>query len=110
MQSRDALHGGSRRALLWCLVAFAIVQLGLAGLAHFEFHGLRDPHYAPKAERLEERIRALEPQADRVPIVVMLGSSRTVHGFIGTAVEADIRARLGRQAIAFNFGQPGAGP
>jgi hypothetical protein len=81
---------------------FALVQLGLG----LEETALRDPTYWFKAERLKRRLTG----AERPLTVVMLGSSRTLHGLEAASLEAPLSRQLGRPVVAFNFGLVGAGP
>jgi hypothetical protein len=93
------------RAVVWGVVCFAAVQLGL-GLASELYPRIRDPLYGDKLVKLKRRL----PAAERPPTVVMLGSSRTGLAFHGKRVEAQLATDLGRPAVAFNYGIPASGP
>lgn len=67
---------------------------------------LRDLPYWYKLERLKRRSSAPE----RPLTVVMLGSSRTLHGLDAASLERPLSRRLGRPVVVFNFGLVGAGP
>lgn len=90
------------RALGWGVVVFAAFQLGLAAAAE-TWHGVRDPMYGDKFAKLRARVEAAPAG---MPVVVMLGSSRTGMAFHGRRAEE----ALGGRAVAFNFGIPAAGP
>ena len=107
--ARRATGSGSARrsaarALLVGAVAYALLHFGLA-LAAARSPLISDPFYADK----EVRLAALERSAPGAPVVVALGSSRTLNGFaagrIGPATTA-----AGFPVAAYNFGIPAAGP
>jgi len=81
---------------------FALVQL-LVALA---VGAMRDPAYGYKLERLKR----LSAAPGKPLTVVMLGSSRTLHGFEAASLTAPVSRRLGRPVVVFNFGLAGAGP
>jgi hypothetical protein len=66
-----------------------------------------DPAFVIKASNLERRL-ARNPAG--TPIVVMIGSSRTMFGFSGERVEAVVRDTLGTRVLAHDVAFPGAGP
>jgi hypothetical protein len=96
----------SRADLIWGLVAFALLQLGLALAVEDWLPQFRDPNYACRAARLKQRT-ATAPGAFAV---VMMGSSRVEDAFVSTALERPAAQSLGAPVIVFNFGVPGAGP
>lgn len=97
----------SRRGLSWCLAFTALLQLGLAVAIPYGLPELRDPYYVFKRQRLES---LLERHGSDGPVVVMLGSSRTSFGLRAGDLSQQLSTELGRPAVAFNFGIPGAGP
>jgi hypothetical protein len=93
--------------LLWGVVFFTSLQLGLAAAIEIRFPELRDPEFAVRAARLVRRVaRRAPPPAT----VVMLGSSRTTFGFRADQLEPELSTALGRPTVVFNFGIMGAGP
>jgi hypothetical protein len=93
------------RSLACALVCFAAFQLGLALAIDRWLPELRDPIYGLKLRQLREL-------AQHVPhdrLVVMLGSSRTVHGFDAASFQSRA-ADDGERLLAYNFGIPGGGP
>jgi hypothetical protein len=68
---------------------------------------LRDPLFGEKLVRLVRRRNAAPA---RPLTVVMLGSSRTWYGLKAGALEGRLAEEVGRPAVCFNFGLPGAGP
>lgn len=96
----------ARRSLGWGVFGFAAIQLSLAIGIEFWLPQLRDPLYGDKLHRLRERVAASDHTQ---PLVVMLGSSRTVHAFDAARLEQVARSRH-RPVVAYNFGVPGAGP
>jgi hypothetical protein len=91
-----------RQALCWGVLFFACLQLAI-GLALELGPAVRDPEYAVKQAQLLSLSNATP---DR-PLVVMLGSSRTM-----LALQAGRlgRAAGGRPALVYNFGLVGCGP
>jgi hypothetical protein len=81
--------------------------LSLAAAIELWLPQLRDPIYGDKLNQLRNCI-ATAPSG--TPLVVMLGSSRTVHGLDAQLLEQRLAERQGRPVIAYNFGIPGAGP
>jgi hypothetical protein len=118
--------------LLWGLGSFVCLQLGLAVAIEVCLPEFRAPYYAPKAARLEQRLREVSgpepgmmrsilerlpffhpawPQpARQAKVILALGSSRTADGLRGGELEGPMTQELGVPVIAFNFGLPGAGP
>ena len=86
----------ARSVLLGVCVLFAI-QLGFGQYAE-QNPKRKDPTYGDKLDKLKAR-------TDGRPLVLMLGSSRTLLGFQAAQVEAEIP-----DVRAFNFGTPASGP
>jgi hypothetical protein len=95
----------SRCIIGYAAVFFAATQLALALAIEIWLPELRDPFFGQKLRQLRTHIRDAAP--DR--LVVMLGSSRTFHGFDIEAFESRARHQ-GERTIAYNFGIPGGGP
>jgi hypothetical protein len=105
MEVRRQRGTGSRRArtaLLSALSVFVLIQLGLS----LEVAALRDPPYWYKLDRLKRRSAG----PGQPLTIVMLGSSRTLHGLEAASLEAPLARQLGRPVVVFNFGLVGAGP
>jgi hypothetical protein len=83
---------------------FASIQLALTVLMEQGQRQWRDPEYSRKLSGLQRRL-AEEP--DR-PLLLMLGSSRTMMGFQADYLTG-IPAAQGQPYLAFNFGLPAAG-
>lgn len=92
------------RSLAWLAGLFAAGQVALALAVEFDLAPARDPLEAAKWADLRA-LRVAEP--DR-PLLVMLGSSRTLQGFRPDLCDGFDCG--GRPALAFNFGLPAAGP
>jgi hypothetical protein len=84
--------------------AFVLFQVGLV-LAAERSRAISDPYFADREERLTE----LERAAPGAPVVLVLGTSRTLGGFASGRV-GPAATVAGTPAVAFNFGVPGAGP
>jgi hypothetical protein len=95
----------ARRILLWSLLGFAGVQLALAVGMECLGPQVRDPELGVKLAYLRSH---LAEQPDR-PLVLMLGSSRTLQGFRADRLE-EAASDHGTPLAAFNFGLTGAGP
>jgi hypothetical protein len=104
--ARDTTRPRARRSLAWAALCFVVGQLALAVAIEGWCPQLRDPLYGDKLRQL--RLRLASVPADR-PLVLMLGSSRTAHGFDADRLEQAM-ARGGHDVVAYNFGIPGAGP
>ena len=96
----------AQRSLVWAAGWFIGSQLALALAIEAWCPQLRDPLYGDKLHQVRQRVA--NAPAGR-PLVLMLGSSRTAHGFDGSRLEA-ILAQSGQAVVAYNFGIPGAGP
>jgi hypothetical protein len=86
------------RVLGWAVLFFAVLQAGLGVSLDRWLPGVRDPEYARKERQLRHR----RDEAPGRPLVVMLGSSRTLLGLQA--------GRLGEGAVVYNFGVVGCGP
>jgi hypothetical protein len=97
----------ARSDLLWGLSAFALLQVGLAVAIETGLPQLRDSFFVEKLARLTERRNAVTTH----PLtVVMLGSSRTLHGFKAGSIEELLAEEQSQPVVCFNFGMYGAGP
>lgn len=93
----------ARQTLSWGLLVFFSGQLLLAVMLEDRWPEVRDAEFHAKWQRLQ----ALHGAAPHQPLVLMLGSSRTLMAF--RAGEVTIPAGQGN-AVAFNFGVSGGGP
>jgi hypothetical protein len=91
----------SRRTLLFATL-FVFVANAALGVVGEHSPRLKDPAYGDKWAMLRRQIAARPGE----PLVLSLGSSRTLLGFHGQHAENV----MGRKVIAFNFGTPAAGP
>ncbi|QEL13300.1 hypothetical protein [Limnoglobus roseus] len=94
----------ARAVVIASLFAIAALSAGL-GLAAELYPRIRDPLYGDKLAKLQAKLR--EP--NRGPLVMMLGSSRSIFAFDAGRVEGQLR-EAGRSTTAFNFGVPASGP
>ncbi len=94
----------ARRSLCCGLLGFAAIQLSLAIAIELWLPQLRDPLYGDKLHQLRRRVAASPAK----PLVLMLGSSRTIHAFSAAQWEA-FAASKQWPVVAYNFGVPGAG-
>ncbi len=97
----------AKRMILWGLAGFLVLQLSLAlvlGWGPWPF--LRDPCYGYKAYLLRGRLASPRPPLT----VVVLGSSRTLHGLDGGALDGPLSETVGCRVVVFNMAQEGAGP
>lgn len=99
------LFRAARSSLLWGLFGFATIQLSLSVAIELWLPQVRDPLYGDKLHQLRRRIAA----APATPLVLMLGSSRTVHA-LDAAMWDELAESRGQPVLAYNFGVPGAGP
>jgi hypothetical protein len=96
-----------RADVLWGLLLFVALQLGLAVAIEYGLPRIRDPFYAYRAERLRRQtVDAPRPHLT----VVMLGSSRVRDGLQSGDLGRQFGAELGRDMLLFNFGIPQCGP
>jgi hypothetical protein len=89
-----------RRSLVWGLAAFLALQAVLGIITDADAVPVRDPDYAFREKQLRE-LKAANPNR---PVVVVLGTSRTMCG-VNTK-----RLSQGGGPLVYNFGLPGAGP
>ena len=92
-----------RRALASVVGALATCMTIYVALSvwSLDWPAFVDPQFITKSEALARRLADASPNT---PLVVMLGSSRTVFGFQGQVVEKSIEEALGVSAIAFELG------
>lgn len=95
----------ARSALLVGLVCFVLGQLALLVAMQRWCPELRDLEFGWKIVRLRQRLKE-EPAK---PVVLMLGSSRTAHGFQATRFDHAM-AKHGTDVVSFNLGVSNAGP
>jgi hypothetical protein len=84
----------------WAALFFGCLQVGIGVALDSWLPDVRDPEYALK----ERQLRARRAEAPGRPLVVALGSSRTLLG-----LQAG-RLGQGGQAVVYNFGVVGCGP
>lgn len=95
----------ARAVLIWCAVAFVLVQVFVAGAADVLAPEVYDTEYAARLTRLQAR-RAEHP--DR-PLLLLLGSSRTGQLFRPEQMPTFADSE-GRTVLPFNFSRNGGGP
>jgi hypothetical protein len=104
MALSNRVRRANRTTVLSWLLAFAAIQIGFAVALDGPLAGLRNPDYVDRRERL----RAYRDEHPGQPVIVVLGSSRTMYGvcpgslIMGTADSA--------QPLLFNFGLCKHGP
>jgi hypothetical protein len=103
--SRQQRRAG--RALAWGAALFAGLQAGLSLAMHTALPRWRDPRLADRLDALARRQDAAGPGA---PSVLVLGSSRVVHGVHAQAMERELAGLLGRPAAVCNAAYLGGGP
>jgi hypothetical protein len=90
-----------RSRIVWTVIGFAVFQAALAIGVDQLWPKVRDPLFAGKKAELRQRLA----EAPGAPLVVALGSSRTV---------ADLRGELlsdgSKGPVVYNFGLAGGGP
>ena len=104
MNTNPHTQSPGRRVVVTWLSAFVAIQVTLAVLLDGPLESLRNPDYVARRELLQSRQRE---QPGR-PLVVVLGTSRTMNGLIAALLN-DGRAGPDRPLV-FNFGLPGHGP
>ncbi len=100
-RAREA--GRGRAAVLWAVLAFVGLQAALAVALEAWRPEVRDPEYGTKLRRLRA-LRAAHPDA---PLVLALGSSRSLMGLRTADLPG---AGAPGRAVVFNFGLTGYGP
>lgn len=98
MRQRCRLHARAAFVLTSAFFLFAVVQLITAIVIECLLPNVRDAEYAAKRNRLQALLAA-QPQR---PLVLFLGSSRTLMVFRAADIQTPV--------TAFNFGLRGAGP
>jgi hypothetical protein len=93
-----------RRAVLWGLLVFACVQAALGVYLNWRRPDVRDPAFGLRLLTLQRRL-AEEPAA---PLVVVLGSSRTLNGLSPAHMAVD-RGPGEAKPLVFNFALAGSG-
>lgn len=108
MASSRQYRSNGRRSGRLCLACFAgaatLLQVCLI-LAESRAPELVDTEYAFKLNRLRAQIES----APERPLVLLLGSSRTLNGLRPEAVEQSLEAHHGAAPIVFNMGMTAAG-
>jgi hypothetical protein len=94
-----------RAALVWGLVFFVALQLGLALLMDYVRPELRDPEYGYKLQRLRERLAAEHGR----PLLLTLGSSRAALGVRPDVIPGSW-PNGSRPPVVFNMALTGSGP
>jgi Protein of unknown function (DUF1574) len=102
MLQRRLIQQG-RAYLLWGVAGFVAVQLLLGLLIDQAWPGVRDRVYADQLRQIRH-LQAEEPDA---PLVVALGSSRTMMGLQATRLHLTAD---GQPALVYNCARPGCGP
>jgi hypothetical protein len=97
------LQKRNRRDLLWCLLGFVVVQLGLAACVDRWWLAVRDPDYLQIEQHLRERLA----EAPGRPLILFLGSSRTQMGV--DASRLNVRGDR-RAPVVFNAAVCSGGP
>lgn len=92
----------ARSTLLWGLLLFMGIQLGVA-VAVICRPELHDPAYGIRLVRLARR----RPAATRPPLIVALGTSRTQLGMKAAVLEERLALACGQPVAVLNLGQPG---
>src|SRR4051812_44856236 len=105
---RMALNRRRGLQLLWFLAGFVVVQAGLGAGVERLWPAVRDPEFAARAEQLHQH----HPQgaASRRPLVLALGSSRTLMGLDARRLSEATAETGDVPPLVFNFGVPGSGP
>ncbi len=106
MRSRGPRRVRSRRALLWGMVTYCILQISFSVASSQFWPWIREPVYGRKLVRLRKRLN--HAPSDELEIVA-IGSSRTLNGLQGDLAGSLLSRDLGRPVSLFNYGSPGAG-
>jgi hypothetical protein len=94
-----------RAGFAWGLVFFVSAQIAVNILLDYTFPEVYDPEFYTRLGALKARM-AERPDS---PILVLVGSSRTVISFLPEKLPT-LRTRRGQEVIPFNFSHLGAGP
>jgi hypothetical protein len=89
------------------MASFLALQLGLAVAIEWWLPQYRDPMYGYRAARFEYRVKE---DCRRKPKILIVGSSHVMDGVDTAWLEDYVSSQLGRPAVIFNLGVPGAGP
>jgi hypothetical protein len=92
--------------LAWGLCTFAFFQIALAVCIELALPQLRDPLFGDKLRQLRRWTAA----APKSKLVLVLGSSRVLHGLDAATAQRQLTAAANRPALVYNFGLPGGGP
>jgi hypothetical protein len=92
-----------RKAVVWFLVGFLIVQLGLAVGLETCWPAIRDPDF----DELQRIVRARQAEAPDRPLVLAVGSSRTQMGLNAKRLN---QPTDGAAPLVINCGIQGGGP
>lgn len=95
----------ARSDVLWWVASFLALQVGLSIALETWLPSWRDPNYAVR----EERLRAKVEQHPGRPVVVVLGSSRTMNGVCPAELMTE-NAPGNTTPLLVNWGFPGHGP
>ncbi len=97
----------SRATLLWAVLSFVLLQIGLRVGIDRWLPELRDPTFEIKARRFLEIIA----EHPKPPVtVLMLGSSVTGNAFKAAYLEELLTTKLGQGSAVMNMANLGAGP
>jgi hypothetical protein len=105
MKSGKTRRRIARSDVLCWLSTFVILQVGLAFALDFKLSVIRDPNCATR----ENLLRAAVANHPRQPLVIVLGTSRCLHGLRPDMLTDSSGDDLSRPVV-FNFSQPGFGP
>jgi hypothetical protein len=103
--TRRKRHRLAWEGLAWAVALFPLGQLALAVTLERDRLPVRDPEFTRKITRLD-RLRHADPGR---PLLVALGSSRTLQGLRADQLDG-LPAPDGRPCTAFNLGLTAAGP
>ncbi len=105
MTSNRRRMKGARAALVCCLLGFAAIQLVLDVVVVARHPELQDAEFGARLALLRQR-QAEEPGR---PLLLFLGSSRTVGSFVPEKLPP-LKDASQEQPLVFNFSHLGAGP
>ena len=101
MDRRKKWNHSARAAVLSWALTFLVLQVGLSVSLDTWLQEWRDPHYTARHECFS---RQVERHPDR-PVIVVVGSSRTMNGLCPASLTDDER-----QPVLVNWGFPGHTP
>jgi hypothetical protein len=98
--------------VLWGIVGFLALQLGMGFVIEGGLWGFRDPWYQHKIVHLRRQWheRTHGDASSSTRLAVMLGSSRTGNGLKGTCFEEEMHAALGERWTIGNIAVQAGGP